>query len=267
MQSIIAFSFTPGDIGRASDFNKIRDDLLALQSNQTILIHALRDAFKFPVPAENVTISRYGGANLPNVDGVLLTATAPTLIARISMVNTSGALVQAHISLPDSGGSSSISNGIFHDFIPPGETFIIDGPFYINTNHTIRGAASASNAIAVNISLIQMVTHPSGLNYFFQQPGTVQQIEGTFFTATKKTIIDNFVIANSNNAVKAFYARHVLNGQATGPQHTIFQTTIQPFETVKVDGPIHMDIGDMFRVASATDSASLGCRITPIEIL
>jgi len=216
-----------------------------------------------------------GGEPLP-IDGVyaasgaigtLYTAAGVTVnvVARLTLTNVTGTARTCFVAICPSGSGATTATYIFYDTIQPGETVVLEGPWFLDFGDTVRALAAAASAIAVRLEGSELEAQPDGFTLRVLDGVALTTAYVTQYTAAGvRAFVPAIVLTNIDTSARSVYVAAVPSGGAASAASAIFYGSLAAGESVILPGPV-MQPGD-FLSAQASAASVVAMRVTAVEV-
>lgn len=203
-------------------------------------------------------------------------STTVTVLQRVTICNGTSTARQCSIHLVESGGSRTVSNRIYSDLLQGNETITLEGPFFLSSGDTLQsiGVGMSADDIALRADLLTFSAQPSGMTLAHAttngsgiEGAALTASSATYYTApvSKYTVVPHVLFCNTDSSARTVTAYIIESGGSVAGKKQILGQSLQPGETVMVQGPFVLDAGDTIR-GLASGASVVTIRVTAVEL-
>lgn len=252
-------------------------------------------AFAFQDPLTRMRLNRawiIGRSNIPMFDvdvndalsvtprsiaGTVLTTSAAALytvpgsgvtvtqIHSITVTNFSVTARKVNIYL---GSSAVVATQIWGDTLQPGESAIIEGPWYLSAGQTLQASAEANTSIALTGELLEYKTQPASLTLKVINGVTLgtgaSVLYSTPSSGVRQAVVLAITLFNSHTANLTPTIYRVPSGNSESTARVIFNSSMFTKESAVFGGPFTLGANDFISGLAGT-AGLVSARLTVIE--
>lgn len=191
------------------------------------------------------------------------------IVHRLTLTNNHSARNQVSLHIIESGGSRGVSNCIFDDNLYPGETMVLDGPWFLDTGDTIRSisAAATANQVGLRGEAIELSTALDFVGLNVTDGVTLTTSLASIYTCPGSNVADSLVVAlticNTDTAKRLVTVEIRPSGGSQADRQNILARTFFAGESYIIGG-FTLKPGDVV-YAKASANSVVSMRPTVVE--
>ena len=197
---------------------------------------------------------------------------AVTILNSLTLVNFSGTARTVNVHLVASGGLGTVSNQIFGASLQPGETAILQGPWFMAPGDTVRAVAASTPAITITGDLLELKTQPSSLTLKVIQGVLLGNTTSTYYTTPSSgvrqalllsvSLYNDYAVGNGDLAMQVY---RFPQGAGFSNAGALFAETMKTKQSAIFGAPYYLGPGDYIQASAGVASVS-SARFTVVEM-